>query len=228
MKIFNKQKFYNFSKTSGLGKKVFCFETISSTNDYAVRLEDRALKLNDDETFLKKLNGTVIISEIQTGGRGRNYKKWFSPSGGLWFTLILFLKIKAYDVEKVNIIMAVSIYEAIRSMFDLKMKIKWPNDIYFNNKKICGILSELNNSSSCSYLNIGVGLNANIDFNKIVYKNTDDSISAVSLKEILKNNIDMEKLLACIIENFEINFENYKKTSDLKSIFLKIDNCIII
>lgn len=227
MKTFNRQKFYDFCNAANLGKKIFCFKIINSTNDHASQLENRALKLKKGDIFFKKLNGTVIISEIQSSGRGRNYKKWFSPSGGLWFTLILFLKIKAVDVEKINIIMAVSIYEAIKSMFDIKIKIKWPNDIYFEDKKICGILSELNNSSTCSFLNIGAGLNANIDFNKTPPGDTPDA-AAVSLKEIIKDNIDKEKLLACILDYFEVNYENYIKTGDLKNIFLKIGSTICI
>jgi BirA family biotin operon repressor/biotin-[acetyl-CoA-carboxylase] ligase len=226
MKIFNKQKFYSFYRTGNLGKKIFCFKTINSTNDHACLFEDRALKLNKNEFFFNKLNGAVIISEIQSSGRGRSYKKWFSPPGGLWFTLILFLKIKAVDVEKINIIMAVSIHETIKSLFDLNMKLKWPNDIYFKEKKICGILSELNNSSTWSFLNIGVGLNVNIDFNKNPPGNTFDNISVISLKEITKDNINKEKLLACILDCFEINYENYIKTGDLKNIFLKIDNSV--
>jgi BirA family biotin operon repressor/biotin-[acetyl-CoA-carboxylase] ligase len=227
MKTFNRQKFYNFCNAANLGKKLFCFKIINSTNDHASQLEDRVLKLKKDDNFLKKLNGTVIISEIQSSGRGRNYKKWFSPSGGLWFTLILFLKIKAVDVEKINIIMAVSIYETIRSMFGLKMKIKWPNDIYFEDKKICGILSELNSSSICSFLNIGVGFNTNIDFNKTSPEDTPDT-AAISLKEIIKDDINKEKLLACILDYFEVNYENYIKTGDLKTIFLKIGCTICI
>jgi len=227
MKTFNRQKFYNFCNAANLGKKLFCFKIINSTNDHASQLEDRVLKLKKDDNFLKKLNGTVIISEIQSSGRGRNYKKWFSPSGGLWFTLILFLKIKAVDVEKINIIMAVSIYETIRSMFGLKMKIKWPNDIYFEDKKICGILSELNSSSICSFLNIGVGFNTNIDFNKTSPEDTPDT-AAISLKEIIKDDINKEKLLACILDYFEVNYENYIKTGDLKNIFLKIGCTICI
>ena len=227
MKTFNRQKFYNFCNAANLGKKLFCFKIINSTNDHASQLEDRVLKLKKDDNFLKKLNGAVIISEIQSSGRGRNYKKWFSPSGGLWFTLILFLKIKAVDVEKINIIMAVSIYETIRSMFGLKMKIKWPNDIYFEDKKICGILSELNSSSICSFLNIGVGFNTNIDFNKTSPEDTPDT-AAISLKEIIKDDINKEKLLACILDYFEVNYENYIKTGDLKNIFLKIGCTICI
>jgi len=227
MKTFNRQKFYNFCNAANLGKKLFCFKIINSTNDHASQLEDRVLKLKKDDNFLKKLNGTVIISEIQSSGRGRNYKKWFSPSGGLWFTLILFLKIKAVDVEKINIIMAVSIYETARSMFGLKMKIKWPNDIYFEDKKICGILSELNSSSICSFLNIGVGFNTNIDFNKTSPEDTPDT-AAISLKEIIKDDINKEKLLACILDYFEVNYENYIKTGDLKTIFLKIGCTICI
>jgi len=228
MTTFNREKFYDFSKSVNLGKKIFCFKIINSTNDHADSLEKRALKLKKDDVFFKKLNGTVIISEVQSSGRGRNYKKWFSPSGGLWFTLILFLKIKPAEVEKINIIMAVSIHEAVREMFGLKLKIKWPNDIYFENKKICGILSELNNNMSFSFLNIGVGFNANIDFIKTGPENIFGDITPTSLKEITKNDVDMEKLLVCILKHFEINYENYIKTGDFKNIFLKIGGTVSI
>ena len=227
MDNFNRQKFYDFCNAENFGKKLFCFKIIDSTNAHASLLEGRALRLNKEESFFKKLSGTVIISEIQSSGRGSNYKKWFSPSGGLWFTLILFLKIKATDVEKINIIMAVSICEAISSILDLNMKIKWPNDIYFEDKKICGILSELNNSSSSSFLNMGVGLNTNIDFNKTTPKDIPVS-NAISLKEIVKDDINNEKLLAFIIEYFEVNYEYFIKTGDLKNILSKVGCTVCI
>jgi BirA family transcriptional regulator, biotin operon repressor / biotin---[acetyl-CoA-carboxylase] ligase len=228
MNIFDKKKFHYFCKTENLGKKIFCFESISSTNDHAGMLEERALRLNRKDIFFNKLNGTVIISETQNSGHGRNYKKWYSPEGGLWFTLILFSRIKASDVEKINIIMAVSIQEAVKSMLGLDMKIKWPNDIYFKDKKICGILSELNNSSEWSFLNIGVGLNVNNDFSKTSSGNVPDLVFAASLREIIKEKIDREKLLANIIRCFEINYENYNEKGDLKNIFKKIDGLISI
>ncbi len=228
MTTFNRQKFYDFSKSTTLGKKIFGFKIMNSTNDHADLLEKRALKLKKDDAFFKKLNGTVIISEIQSSGRGRNYKKWFSPSGGLWFTLILILKIRAAEVEKINIIMAVSVHEAARALFGLNLKIKWPNDIYFEDKKICGILSELSNSLTYSFLNIGVGINANNDFSKTGTGNIFGDTAAASLKEITNNEVDREKLLACIIEHFEINYENYIKTGDFKNILLKIDGTVSI
>jgi BirA family transcriptional regulator, biotin operon repressor / biotin---[acetyl-CoA-carboxylase] ligase len=227
METFNRQKFYNFCNASNLGKKIFCFKIIKSTNDHASLFEKRAFNLSKDNIFFKKLNGTVFISEVQSAGRGSNYKKWFSPPGGLWFTLALFLKIKAADVEKINIIMAVSICEAIKSIYGLKMKVKWPNDIYYAEKKMCGILSELNSISNCTFLNIGVGFNANIDFNKSPKGELVD-VSAVSLREIIKDDVNIEKLLACILDHFEANYENYIKKDDLKNIFLKIDSTICI
>ena len=228
MENFNKQKFLYLCKARFIGKKLICFKTVNSTNDYASRLEDKALKLNKPGDFFEKFNGTVIISETQSGGHGRNYKKWYSPSGGLWFTLILLSKIKAADVEKVNLIMAVSIYEAIKFEFAINTRIKWPNDIYYKDRKICGILSQLNTHYGASFLNIGVGLNVNLSFKEISSGDTQVISNASSIKEIIKNDADREKLLAGILENFEINYEKYLETQDMRNIFSKIGNSISI
>jgi BirA family biotin operon repressor/biotin-[acetyl-CoA-carboxylase] ligase len=228
MENFNKQKFYYYNKTKVIGRKLINFKTINSTNDHASKLENKIIKLHKNIDFYNALNGTVIISETQTNGRGRNYKKWFSPAGGLWFTLILYSNIKASDVEKINLIMAISIYEAIKSEFDINIKIKWPNDIYYEGNKICGILSELNSHNIVTFLNIGVGLNVNISFKEFFLKDPEIISYASSLKEILNKYIDREKLLCIILKNFEINYEDYLLTKDMKNIFLKIKNSILI
>ncbi|MCL4386183.1 MAG: biotin--[acetyl-CoA-carboxylase] ligase [Actinobacteria bacterium] len=228
MENFNKQKFYNYKQTKLIGKKLINFKTINSTNDYASKLENKIIKLNKNIDFYNVLNGTIIISETQTNGHGRNYKKWISPVGGLWFTLILYSNIKVADLEKINLIMAISIYEAIKSEFDIDIKIKWPNDIYYNGKKICGILSELNSFNDAAFLNIGVGLNANNSFKDLFLNNLEVISYASSLKEILNTSINKEKLLCNILKNFEINYENYLLNKDMKNIFLKIKNSILI
>jgi len=228
MEIFNKKKFLSLCKARYYGKEVLYFQNINSTNDHAMKLEDRALKLNKSGNFLNKLNGIIMISETQQNGRGRNYKKWFSPPGGLWFTLILVSKINPSDVKKINLIMAISILESLKNMFGINIKVKWPNDLYYEHKKLCGILSELNSYETVSFLNIGAGLNANISFKNSADSKNGLAGNAISLKEILKQDIDREEILADIIKNFEINYEGYLQFYDLKSIFLKIDNSILI
>ncbi|MCE5329285.1 biotin--[acetyl-CoA-carboxylase] ligase [bacterium] len=232
MEYFSKKKFLALCKTEHCGKKILYFENLDSTNEHAVKLEDRAVKLNRSGDFLKNLNGVLIISETQQKGRGRNYKKWFSPPGGLWFTLILVLKIEPSDVNKINLIMAISILESLKDRYEINIKVRWPNDIYYENgkqqNKICGILSELNHHDRLSFLNIGAGLNANISFGNFSGNESSLTGNAVSLKEILKKDIDREEILADIMENFETNYKRYLQYHDLKSIFLKIENLILI
>ncbi|MCL4416375.1 MAG: biotin--[acetyl-CoA-carboxylase] ligase [Actinobacteria bacterium] len=227
MKYFDKKKFLSICKTRYAGKRLIYFKTLNSTNDYAARLENKALKLKKPLNFFNNVNGCIVISEIQAGGRGRNYKKWFSPSGGLWFTLILVLKIEMHDIKKMNLIMAVSIFEALKNRFGITAKVKWPNDIYYEDKKICGILCELNSFKEISFLNIGTGLNANISFDNAGDKGEELTGNAISIREILKKDIEREELLAEIAENFEINYEEYLN-NDLKNIFLKIGNMVSV
>ena len=228
MEIFNKKKFLSLCKAQYCGKEVICFKNINSTNDHAIKLEDKALKLNNCSNFFNKLNGAIIISETQKSGRGRSYKKWFSPPGGLWFTLILISRINPYDVKKINLIMAISILESLKNIFGIDLKVKWPNDLYYNQKKLCGVLSELNSYDEVSFLNVGAGLNANISFNNSPDSENSLAGNAISLKEILKQETGREEILADIIKNFEINYEGYMQSCDLKSIFLKIENSILI
>ncbi|MDD5658571.1 MAG: biotin--[acetyl-CoA-carboxylase] ligase [Actinomycetota bacterium] len=232
MKHFDKKKFSALCKTEYCGKKILYFKSISSTNEHAVKLEDKAVKLKKTDVFLKNLNGTLIISEVQSKGRGRNHKSWFSPPGGLWFTLILVLKLKPSDIDKANMIMAISILEVLKNKYGINIKIKWPNDLYYENhkkhNKVCGILSELNCHKSASFLNIGAGLNANNTFVNLSEKENNLISNAISLKEILKRDIDREHILANIMENFEKNYDRYLQFHDLKSIFSKIENSISI
>ena len=247
---FNKQKFYFYNKKTKLfGKKLINFDLINSTNSYACKFENKIANLKDKNNFIEKFNGTVIISETQSNSYGRNYKRWLSPSGGLWFTLILITNLNILDLENINILMAISIIEAINNNFNLDLKLKWPNDIYYEGKKLCGILSELNSIKNKKFLNIGVGLNVNNSFNETaddINNNDDDDnkkniinkdlLNAISLIDILKlknnksNNefINKEKLLSDILSCFEINYEKYLINKDMKNIFLKIKNQILI
>ena len=119
-------------QTKFIGKKFVHLPSISSTNDYAKTLA----KKNETE-------GTIVFSDIQTGGRGRKQRHWASPKGGLWFSIILRPNIPPTDAMKTTMCAACALTEAIIQKTNLNPSIKWPNDILINNKKVCGILTEL-------------------------------------------------------------------------------------
>ncbi len=135
----------------GRGDIVYFNET-DSTNTRAKELADQGAP-----------EGTVIVSEKQTGGRGRKGRNWFSPSReGIYVSLILRPGISPDEAPKTTLLTAVAVAEALISLTLLKVSIKWPNDILINGKKIAGILTEIRAEiDAIDYIIVGLGLNVN-------------------------------------------------------------------
>jgi len=219
MKNFDKEKFYKKLKTQFIGKNLIHFESLNSTNDFACEIEKKSYGDNSKED----LNGTIIISEMQDQGRGRFSRVWLSPRGGLWFTIILVTKIKERDLSKINLLAAISIAEILQTKYQLKITVKWPNDIYCNGNKLAGILSETEKINNSLYLNVGIGINVNIDSGIFINLNS----KAISIMNLVGKKLNRETLLAEILLSFEKNYDYFVKTQDFKSIFNKIENNII-
>jgi len=233
--IFNKNL-----KTSYIGKKIIYLDRIDSTNSFASRIETNIdmntkykskpvstnssvvsnIKLNKAE----ELNGLIILSEIQKKGRGRFNRKWVSPAGGLWFTIVLKTNIQEKDLPKITLLSSISIVEVLEKDYKIDVKIKWPNDIYYNNFKLCGILCETEKIDSLIFLNIGAGLNVNNSTDEGYF----DDIKAISIKSILGKDVLREILLAKILKIFENNYKYYLKSGDFQKIFNKIKNHLIL
>jgi BirA family biotin operon repressor/biotin-[acetyl-CoA-carboxylase] ligase len=115
------------------------------------------------EAVASAVAGTVIISEEQTAGRGRLGRSFFSPSRrGIYMSMILRPQMQAEEAMLLTTIAAVAVAEAIESVCDKKARIKWVNDIYVDEKKVCGILTEAAfdiESSSLQYVVVGIGIN---------------------------------------------------------------------
>ena len=136
--------------TNFIGKNIIHLETVDSTNDY-----------------LKKINnqvedGTVVISDEQTKGKGRLGRKWQSKSReGIWMSIILKPEIIPYKAPFITLIAGASIVKALNNL-QVPAKIKWPNDIIINNKKVSGILTELSaDIEKTNYIIVGIGINVN-------------------------------------------------------------------
>ena len=134
--------------TKVMGSKIVHFETIDSTNDYAKKVA------------LQELEGTVIISEEQTKGKGRIGRQWHSKSKeGIWMSIILKPKIVPQKSPFITLIAGASISKALNNL-GIETTIKWPNDIIINNKKIAGILTELSAEiDRINYIILGIGIN---------------------------------------------------------------------
>lgn len=180
---------YQIKKNKILNKIIF-FKKIDSTNDF--------LKSNNFPS------GTIVISEMQTAGKGRYGKKWFSPQGGLWFSCVINKKSKRPYFYV--ILSSLAIIDTLRD-YDIKAKIKWPNDILINYKKVSGILVE--NDYYKGKIIIGIGINVN---NKIP-ENTD--IEATSLKIAKRQKISIQKFFLKLIKRLDFYILNLKNKKNL-------------
>lgn len=138
-----------------VGSQIYFFDEIDSTNEYAKRI------LRDAR------EGAVVYAEVQTEGRGRMGRKWFSPEGGIYMSVILFPD----KPLLIPVLTGVAICEVFNA-YDILLGIKWPNDLLLNEKKVAGILIEIIDNAVI----IGMGINLNIAEFPDELKNTATSI----------------------------------------------------
>jgi BirA family biotin operon repressor/biotin-[acetyl-CoA-carboxylase] ligase len=137
--------------------------------------------------------GTIVVAEHQTGGRGRLKREWLSPSGGIYFTLILRPKISPVYAPRINLMASVAVAKTIGRLFGLRAELKWPNDVLIEGKKVCGILAEMDAETDViNFVNLGVGINANTPITQL-------GEMATSLKDALGKEISRKKLLSSVL-----------------------------
>lgn len=195
--LLTREELSPYLKTKFIGRNLLYFDTIDSTNTKA------------KELWRDLENGTLIVSEFQDSGRGRLGRSWCSsPKKNILCSIVLKPDIDIKEISKVTSIVAASLYKTFKD-FSIDVKIKWPNDIFLNNKKIAGILTEMSGDmDSINYLIIGIGININstlVDFDEEINK------IATSLNIEYGHNFSRQEFLAKLLENFEnlwINFSN--------------------
>jgi BirA family biotin operon repressor/biotin-[acetyl-CoA-carboxylase] ligase len=153
---------------------------LGSTQELAISLA---------ENNPKALNGTVILAEKQDRGRGRINRRWISPGGGIWLSIILRPKIPAKTSPLLSFVAALAVGDTITQKTGLESKVKWPNDILINHKKVSGILLDIAiKGSGIEYAVIGIGINANANIRKILQYMDDNQESDVGVTSI-KNEL---------------------------------------
>lgn len=159
------------------------------------------------------VHGTLVVADKQTGGRGRRGRSWESPAGkNLYFSLLLKPKMPIEKISMLTLVMAHSVAKAIEKMVDVQVGIKWPNDILISGKKVCGILTEMNlDGANVSHVIVGVGVNVHDqEFSEELQD------KATSLEKECGTVPEREKLLACIMEIFEEDYECFAESGDLQ------------
>ncbi|MBO7431444.1 MAG: biotin--[acetyl-CoA-carboxylase] ligase [Elusimicrobia bacterium] len=174
------------------------FDVLPSTNDFAKEL------INSDNF----VHGTTIIANAQTKGRGRFARTFFSPADtGIYFSSILKISLPIQDVSLITLISAVAVCKAIKKLTTLNPEIKWINDIYLDNKKICGILVEnINDLTNLKSKGIVVGIGINISTENFP-KDIEEKAGSV-----MYNGLSRNKLIAEILNNlFDLSKDVYNK-----------------
>lgn len=178
-------------KTAFLGRNLHYFDSVESTQKIAYKL-----------AYDNAEEGTVVIAEEQTAGRGRMDRKWHSPKyTGIWMSIILRPKIPIPKAPQLTLITAVGVVQAIEEVTGLLPEIKWPNDILINGKKVTGILTELQaESDRINSIIIGIGINVNT-----ALEDFPEEIQALasSLAIEMGSKADREKLIRTILEKLE-------------------------
>ncbi len=140
-------------RTRWLGQRIVYHETVNSTNSVAKTLAEQA-----------GTEGTLVIAEEQTAGRGRLGRMWLAPRGtSLLFSLLFRPDLSASRTPALNMICGLGIRQAIRELLNLPAQLKWPNDITVRGRKLGGILTEMSTTGKrVDYVIIGIGLNVNL------------------------------------------------------------------
>lgn len=195
------QEIKNGLSTVYIGQKIFYFPELESTNIIAkVKASPRVEGINE---------GTIIIAERQSAGKGRLGRRWFSPVGGIWLSIILYPQLSPSYIPRITLMTAVAIVKAIERCAQIKAQIKWPNDILINEKKVGGILTEM--SAELDMINwvvVGIGINVNVDHREFP---EDIQEKIISLQEFLGKEISRVRLAQILLEEFEKYYERLKR-----------------
>ena len=176
--------------------RIHYFSELSSTMDTAKELARKNCP-----------DFTVVIAGRQTSGRGRLNRQWVSDDGGLYFTMVLRPNIPVALSSRMNFLASLTMAYVLREMYQIEAAVKWPNDILVNERKLSGMLSELEaEADRVFFINIGMGINVNNDPTGVEPR-------ATSLKKLMGREISRIRLLSRFLDEFEdrlknVDFEN--------------------
>lgn len=177
-------------QSSFIGKRVVFREIMDSTQNLAVSLASEP-----------RSHGTVVIAEQQKSGRGRQKRKWLSPKGGIWLSVVLKPEIPISKITVLPFVAALAVCDAISSV-GVNAKLKWPNDVMISGKKVAGILLDISaEADQVNYVVIGIGINANVDSGQISARI--EGIKSTSISDELGRPVNRLHLTKSLLENLE-------------------------
>lgn len=201
--MYNYNKITEYLETKYIGQTFVQYEEVNSTNNKAKHISKNCPE------------GMVVLAESQTDGKGRLGRTWFSPKEkNIYMSLILKPDSEPENVVKLTHIAAASVSKALEDLC-IENKIKWPNDILVNGKKICGILCEMTlKKKEINSIVVGIGINVNMEESDI---ESDIKDKIISIKMYSNKKIEREKIIAYIFNNFEKYYNELKENNTINN-----------
>lgn len=196
--MYNKRELEQGLKTKTMGQTIYFYEETDTTNNRA-----RELALEGAP------EGTLVVAEKQTAGRGRRGKAWESPLGtGIWMSLVLRPQIAPAEASVLTLLCGLATAEAIEAETGLSAGIKWPNDILINGKKAVGILTEMDcEMSEVHFVIPGIGINVNT-------ASFPPEIADIATSLYLEcgKTVSRRRLVHKVLERLEEHYETFLRT----------------
>ena len=196
--MYNKRELEQGLKTKTMGQTIYFYEETDTTNNRA-----RELALEGAP------EGTLVVAEKQTAGRGRRGKVWESPLGtGIWMSLVLRPQIMPAEASVLTLLCGLATAEAIEAETGLSADIKWPNDILINGKKAVGILTEMDcEMSEVHFVIPGIGINVNT-------ASFPPEIAEIATSLYLEcgKTVSRRRLVHKVLERLEEHYETFLRT----------------
>lgn len=202
--VLSAEELKSIRKTAWVGEEIIYYDMTDSTNTQAKHLAENGA-----------VHGTLVVAGAQNAGRGRRGRTWESPAdSAIFMSLLLRPQIKPQDASMLTLVAAMAVAKAVHQTVGIEVKIKWPNDIVLNGKKICGILTEMSSEiDAINYVVIGIGMNvSNRNFPKEIAK------TATSIALEGTSNVNRAQLTEAVWEQFEVYYDKFVKKSDLSDI----------
>lgn len=211
--ILTQEELESLLDTKWAGRPVICYQETDSTNLRIKQMGDEGAP-----------HGTLAVADQQTAGRGRRGRAWSSPPGSsIYMSILLRPEIPPEKAPMLTLVMANSVAEGIMDCENVDVRIKWPNDIIINGRKLVGILTEM--STQIDYINhvtVGVGINVNLtEFPEEIRE------TATSLRLETGHMVRRAPLIAAVMRRFEENYSRFLETEDLSLLIDRYSSLLI-
>ena len=205
--------------TKYIGKQYVWLEETDSTNSLMKRLLDEGTTVESGDGYGvliegNPVEGLMLLSNKQTAGRGRSGHTWSSPSGSsIALSVLLRPQTTADEIPMITLIAAMAVASAIDKASGVNTTIKWPNDVLIGDKKVCGILTELDIRDNVKSLIVGIGVN-------ISQESFPEEIEKVATSLLIETGlfVDKEVLAGLLAEELEKYYELFLETKDMSKL----------